>query len=158
VKIFGEARGGEAFVLKANANGVAFSPDGKHILAGGREVKVWDARTGTEKTDGEKAQLEQFAPKPITNPVTKEVSPDGKRVVTVTTGRESTPVEPSRPCKVVISDAETGAEKVVLNGLIGQVRAVAWSPDGKRIVTGGGLNASDKIAPGEVRVGRRDRR
>src|SRR5262249_29540216 len=95
----------------------AFSPDGKRILSGRgdkkRMVKGGEAGKGTEMLshkDGDGAV---------------GVRPDGKRILS----------------GVVIRDADTGAELLTLKAhgvhIVGLgVESVAFSPDGKRIVSG----------------------
>ncbi len=109
---------------------VAFSPDGKRIVSGGADntVRLWDAATG----------------QPVGQPLTGHTesvssvafSPDGKRIVS---GSEDSTVR--------LWDADTGqpvgqpmighAGPVQVAGMGDQtVTSVAFSPDGRRIVSG----------------------
>ncbi|KAJ7690517.1 WD40-repeat-containing domain protein [Mycena rosella] len=101
---------------------VAFSPDGKWIVAGSDDstVRIWDSETS--------ATLGQ----PLTghtNRVTSVAfSPDGKWIVSG-----------SHDSTVRIWDSETGtALGQPLTGHTNWVTSVAFSPDGKRIVSGSG--------------------
>ncbi len=99
-----------------HVNGVAFSPDGKRIasacLVG--TLKVWDAGTGQElfTCKGHTADANGVS-----------FSPDGKRIASA-----------SRDGTVRIWDATTGQEALTLPG---QIQAVAFSQDGKRLAATG---------------------
>ncbi len=105
---------------------VAFLPDGRIVTRSGRDsvLRFWDADTG-------KALRE--APLPgatLGSPFA--ISPDGKRVVTVT----------SNPPNVVkVSDLETGRELATLTGHGGIVSSLAFSRDGRWLATGATDNA-----------------
>jgi WD40 repeat protein/serine/threonine protein kinase len=90
---------------------VYFSPDGKRLAAAsGWEVKFWDAQTGEEvlslKAGGTVVGF----------------SRDGKRLATAST-------------EVKVWDAQTGKELLALKGHADNVLDVAFSPDGKRLVS-----------------------
>src|SRR6185437_1493439 len=72
------------------------------------------------------------------------VSPDGKRLAAAL--EEAQAVEPGR---VKLWDAESGRGILTLKGHAGPIAAVAFSYDGKRLVT-----AAEKVEgqPGEVKV------
>jgi WD40 repeat protein/tetratricopeptide (TPR) repeat protein len=127
---------------------VAFSPDGTQVLTGGRDlsgggdqaVKVWDARAGTLLLDA-KGMMSQGS--------SVAFSPDGKRIVA------------GNGDGARVIDARTGGllrelkgrprvvPLVALTGSTG-VKSVAFSPDGTRIVTGGGGPLG--FGTGEARV------
>ena len=101
---------------------VAFSPDGRFLLAGSRsqqqkgEASLWDVATGARLNsysgDGRVVAAVAF-------------SPDGKHVLTGC-GKNT----------AVLWDRDTGARIVTFRGHSDSVTAVAFSPDGTRIVTG----------------------
>ena len=161
VKVWDADTGQETLSLKGHTdrvNSVAFSPDGKRIVTGSRDktVKVWDADKGQEvlTLKGHTGSVSSVA-----------FSPDGKRIVsgsgdkTVKVwdaghGQESSPsrdtqlghqrgVQPRRQThrqRQRGQDGEgvgrrDGQEVLSLKGHTHGVISVAFSPDGKRIVT-----------------------
>jgi WD40 repeat protein len=98
---------------------VAFSPDGRWLVAGGDAgtAKVWDVRTGTEAV----SLLGHLGPV-----LSVAYSPDGTRIITG-----------SHDQAVKVWDAKTGQELLTLPGHAGAVHSVAFSRDGRRIVSGG---------------------
>jgi len=123
IKVWDASTGAELMALRGHKGmvvSVGFSPDGRRIVSCGiqdKSIKVWDASTGAElmTLPGHKGYV--FG---------GTFSPDGKRIVAVT----------SKTLKVW--DASTGAELMTLRGhtSVIQMQAVAFSPDGKRIVSG----------------------
>lgn len=100
-------------------NSVAFSPDGKWIVAGGanKSAIVWNAPSGRKRlvltpTEGEVTSV--------------AVSPDGKRIVTGDTKGVA-----------IVWDSGTGKRLLTLRGHNDSIRTVACSPDGQQIATGG---------------------
>jgi len=138
---------------------VAFSPDGKQIVSCADNLKVWDAKTGKElwgyfdgtsaafSPDGKQIVITGgFTMLQIVDANTGEIlktektkfafqratfSPDGKRVVGCGAGFEKT---------IKIVDAKTLELLETLIGHTDTVLSVAFSGDGKRIVSG----SSDK--------------
>jgi WD40 repeat protein len=110
--------------------GAVYSPDGRRVAAIGDtgEVVVWAADTGERllRMKGITAPSDAVGTHRIA------YSPDGRRLVT------------GDSVLVKVWDAETGAELRALAGHTGEVWAVAVSPDGARIASGG--------ADGTVRV------
>ena len=97
---------------------VAFSPDGTRVLTGFRDgtVRLWDAATG-----GTAATLEGHAALSGRSPSRPTASAFSPAPTTMTAR---------------LWDAATGAAVATLEGHKGFVVAVAFSPDGKRVLTG----------------------
>jgi WD40 repeat protein/serine/threonine protein kinase len=98
---------------------VAYSPDGKTLVSGGRDNKarLWDVATGQEQMtlSGHRGWVWSVA-----------FSPDGKTLVTG-----------SADGSVKLWDPVTGRERATLKGHAAFVHCVAFFPDGKTLVTGG---------------------
>jgi WD40 repeat protein/serine/threonine protein kinase len=100
----------------------AFARDDRLILTGGldKTVRLWDASTGVEvlRVPGQDAAL----------------SPDGRKIVA--TGGFTSVLAPSAAGrKATLWDVESRRELLSLNGHSEVVFSVAFSPDGRRIVT-----------------------
>jgi RNA polymerase sigma factor (sigma-70 family) len=138
-------------------NDVAFSPDGKLIVAQVREagfnatsaVKVWDAKTGEpRKTLFEGRVVHGVA-----------FSPDGKSVATSITKFDPAKNKPGDvrdafSCEVLTWNVETGKQTATLTGSGAHaIYHLAYSPDGKYIAAGGGLVDPNSVpAGGDVTV------
>jgi WD40 repeat protein len=139
---------------------VAYSPDGTRLISGGgvgvfdqglNEVKIWDAATGQERQTltGHTEGVSCVA-----------YSPDGTRIVSGSSGDRimSVGTEEVRTRAVIGSpdntlkvwDAATGRKMLTLTGHSSGVTSVAWSPDGKRIVSGSGWFVASNS--GEIKV------
>jgi WD40 repeat protein len=129
VRVWDAKKGEEILSLKGSGP-VAFSPDGKHVVcaSGGSSkstLKVWDVATGQE--------ILSFTGR--TGEVTSvSYSPDGKRIVCGSGGQDQQ--GDPLPGEVKMWDAATGQELLSLKGHLGNVRSVAYSPDGRCIVSG----------------------
>jgi WD40 repeat protein/tRNA A-37 threonylcarbamoyl transferase component Bud32 len=136
IRLWDAESGIELAKLKAAAavSSVAFSPDGKRIAAGywDQTVKLWDVESGAEL-----ATLR--GPGRMSFKVGVAFSPDGKRIASG--GEDNT---------IKLWDAERGTElatlkaqiekghATIINGVaISVVWSIAFSPDGKRIASGG---------------------
>jgi len=120
----------ERVVLKGHTGEVHcldWSPDGRRLLSGSADqtVRVWDAADGglREILTGQAAPVKQVS-----------WSPDGKHLA----ARSEDP----KDNKVRIWSAE-GRPGPILQGLLGSVLAVRWSPDSRQILT---WSADDRAA------------
>jgi RNA polymerase sigma factor (sigma-70 family) len=129
--------GGQAFDNRC----LVFSPDGKTLAAGtspqdvrgrlmqpGGVVALWDVDKGklTASLKGHKGYVQSVA-----------FSPDGKMLAS--SSNYATDVKPNSAWKgeLKVWDVTTGKETASLQGHEGQVWAVAFSPDGKLLASGG---------------------
>jgi WD40 repeat protein len=117
--------------LPSRTDGVHFSPNGKFLAASAeRNIAFWDPATGKKlrQLAGNPEAVHAFA-----------FSPDGKTLA-VAGGRPYREVRDweASDCTVRLLDVATGKELAALKGHKAYVKLVAFSPDGKTLVSCGG--------------------
>jgi eukaryotic-like serine/threonine-protein kinase len=130
VKVWNADSGQEILSFRphaANIFGVAISGDGKRIVTSGNDmtVNVWDAATA-QKVRSIDGRTHQFT--------CLGLSADGKRIVTGSC--VFTPQGFSLPGEMTVCDVDAGRDIFLLKGHSSGIFSVAFSADGKRIVSG----------------------
>ncbi len=120
-KLWDVATGQNIRTLKGHAGSInvaAFSPDGKILATSGEDnlIKLWDAATGNERS---------FV-KSINDISNLTFSPDSKTLAT--SNWDSSPI-------VELWDVTNGQQIGALKGHTAGIRTVAFSPDGKQMLT-----------------------
>jgi WD40 repeat protein len=125
----------ERLVLRGHdgpVNGIAFSPDGKHLASAGSDdrVKIWDAVTGEEQLTlraGSIAATVLSRRKPLAAKVHGVAyCPAGMRLAGACADG-----------KVHVWDVATGKELLCFQAYTRAVRSLAYSPDGTHLATAG---------------------
>jgi WD40 repeat protein len=132
IHLYDAATGKEKAVVGAKETyyfAVAFSPDGRTLAAcdnqnGGILLDVGTAKllTTIKPGEGKRTSCVAFAP-------------DGHTAAFGTAARNSYRVEPG---EIVLCDTTAGRERLRLRGHLGDVLALAFAPDGRRLASGGG--------------------
>jgi WD40 repeat protein len=131
VRIWDTFTGKEVQSLKKHTRrvaSIAFSPDGKLLASGGLDntVSIWDINTGEAifTLEGHDLDVRSLS-----------FSPDGQSIASASQIDDTGQSYPNSGV-VRVWDVRTGHESLVIKGKTGPVWSIAYSPDGKRIVTG----------------------
>lgn len=118
--------------------GLTFTPDGNFLVSGGDDkvIRVWDWRKGeTLRTFRGSA-----SPGPEGKIYDMALSPDGKRLAIAGFMAPGFGIRDNEVGCIRIFDFATGELVALLEGHWNAVHAIAFSPDGKRLVSGSGDN------------------
>jgi WD40 repeat protein len=109
-------------------NKLAFTPDGSRVLtSSGNSVRLFDIQTGSE--------VRRFGRENSWAP-DLDVSPDGKQLLVSQSWKDPPSYDPQSG--VTLFDIETGQElRRFSEGGKSEIWSVAFSPDGRRVLTGG---------------------
>jgi WD40 repeat protein len=134
INVFRWPRKAFNYAYNYDSTPVAFSPDGRRVLAASDEASLWDAASGKKAlTFQGEAGVSAVA-----------FSPDGRRVVTAGADTRMTRYELQDNQLTVrgavdttahLLDAASGREIGAFKGHTGGLSSVAFSPDGKQVLT-----------------------
>lgn len=120
---------------------VTFSPDGEQIVSSSadRTVRHWNIAEQNllDELDAFDGEIVDIA-----------FRPTGEEIA----GVGYDPCRPDQPGDVVIWNASTGDERLRLRATSGWMFGITYSPDGKRLATGGGSYEGSLSHPGEVTI------
>ena len=105
---------------------VAFSPDGRRLAIGSHKVEIMDVKTGNKLTEMAGRQVEYIN--------ALRYSPCGKLIAVAAWKQQLSPGDHSQYVIRVLS-AATGQRLLVLSGHKGQIRDLAFTPDGSSLVS-----------------------
>jgi WD40 repeat protein len=106
---------------------LALSPDGKLLASGSTDqtIRFWD----TETWKAVRVLQDQHSINCVA------FSPDG-RLLASGSGQVSYPIHPGIPTRIRLWNVDTGKERAAFTGHDSYTQAVAFSPDGRRLVSG----------------------
>jgi len=137
VVLWDSASGKLVLTFKGHSNGVralGFSPDGKFLVSGSMDgtAKVWDVSNGALQATLESPSLRKRLGRDLSIDVASiAFAPDGRTLV-MSAGSKAEGVG-----EVSLWIAPSGPIRTTLRGLEGFVDQVAFSPDGKFLLTAG---------------------
>jgi WD40 repeat protein/serine/threonine protein kinase len=136
VRVWDSETSKELFTLRGHegpVQAVAYSADGQQLwsVSEDKTVKVWDAATG------------RLGLRLSGRPSGLAISPDGQTVATVSPGQQGT---------VTLWDMSTGKAVRSFTGHQGQVWRLAFSPDGKRLLSASKFSGPEDVGNVEIKV------